>query len=234
MTQRGEWAGARARAAQCALPGPAPPPLHPSSPTPPHTHTHSDDLLLYILFKCEREQPKDKRDMTMRMLNSRLLREEFLLGMQRMGVSSAEGLRSRLPALRKEMEEREPFRRFWDFCYRYHCELLEKEGLQNSPSKEVCVAVARMVLGNPAKPHRAARFPMLASFLEYVEGPGVKGTLKRDDWQLMLTFGEKVAADLSNYDPENNAWTSLFDEYGEWLEAKGAGGGAGGGGGGGH
>ena len=157
---------------------------------------------------------------------NRLLKKEFLLGCQKLGCSSLEALKARLPALRKEMEEKARFRPFWDFLYRYHCEVDPKLGLQNSPPIEYVVAVASMILG---KPHRRARFPMLDAFVAFLSGSGLK-TIKRDDWMQMLELGEKIKADLSNYSAEAAAWPTLFDDFVEAFQAGKLGGGGGGGG----
>jgi len=183
-----------------------------------------DDLLLYILLKCEQEQPKDKRDTTKRMMTYRLLKAEFVLGCQRMGCCTVEALRAKLPALRKEVEEEERFKAFWAFLHRYFCELHPSAGLQNNPTKATSIAVAKMVLGK-----RPARFPLLDLFLDFLENTPSVAVVTRDNWQMMLHFGRTVKPDFSNFDTCGDAWTTLFDEFKAFAEARAGGaGGAGG------
>ena len=181
-------------------------------------------MVLYLLSKCEQDQPKDKRDTTKRMAEPyQLKRVEFLLGCERLGCASAEAIKARIPALRKEMEEDRNFAKYWDFLHRFFCEWRAKEGLQNSPTKETSIAVMQMVLG---KPHRAQRFPHLARFVQFLEQTEAVKAIKRDDWQMILHFGKAVAPDFSNFEGAMS-WTTLYDDFKAFCEKEGGGGGGG-------
>jgi DCN1-like protein 1/2 len=179
--------------------------------------------LYYIMFKMEKEQPKDKRDTSARMGYCVLTPEEFHLGFRRINCSSMESLKAKLPLLRKELEEDANFLRFWDFMYRLLCASETAAGQQMAQAVKLsslrdCMA---QYLGHSRK---ARRFPMLDDFLPFLDQKA-SGTLRRDDWSMLLKFGARVKPDLSNYNSEEDSWPTVFDEFVDWQKKRAAAGG---------
>lgn len=171
-------------------------------------------LLVLYYFGCKQQ--------------GRVSREEFAGGMMRARCSSEAGLKAKLPAIASEIEGPAEFKKYWEWLYTYHCDVLHGVP-QKTASLDTVMAITPLVLAQ-----RGGRFPWLGLWMAFLEGmKGGKRSVTKDAWRMMLELGAKVKPDLSNYEDGGFAWPTLMDDFVEKVRAGGLGGGSGSGSGGG-
>ena len=119
---------------------------------------------------------------------SDLTRAEFTHGMTRAGVDSVKSLKTKLRALRTDVEARD-YKAFHKFAF-------EANAAGPPPVKTLeansVVPFARTCLSR-------VRFPLLDELIAFLEA-SPKRAVTKDAWCQLLTFGETYKDDVKNYD----------------------------------
>ncbi len=150
-------------------------------------------LVISFLFKAE----------TMFKYN----REEFISGMQNIGVDSIESLKAKIPTLRAMLNDTETFRDIYIFTFKWACPVGQK-----SLPIDTAVALWRLLYSTES-------FLLLEEWLEYIETER-KHAISRDEWCLLHNFVRTMDKNLTGYDPENSAWSVVIDTFVEHLNRK--------------
>ncbi|GBG26548.1 Defective in cullin neddylation protein 1 [Hondaea fermentalgiana] len=130
-------------------------------------------------------------------------KEEFVRGMQAMGVDTLDKLKQKIPDLRAELKDDELFKEIYFFAFGWACPPGQK-----SMQTETAVALWKLLLPE--------RFELLDTWTKYIE-QNRKHAISRDEWQLLLQFAKATDKDLNGYD-ENEAWPVLIDEFAEYVK----------------
>ena len=64
----------------------------------------------------------------------------------------------------------------------------------------------------------ADRFPLLGEWTTFLQEKDVK-VVTTDVWNMLLTFSNDIASDMSNYD-DDGAWPVLIDDFVDWIRAR--------------
>jgi DCN1-like protein 4/5 len=130
-------------------------------------------------------------------------REEFIDGLQKLGVDSPQKLKNQLPNFRKDLEDQSKFKEIYRYAF-----FFAKEKDQKILDLTTADAMLGLVLGN--------RFPHTEPFRQFLKEQTSYKSVNLDQWLSILEFSKTIKPDLSNYD-ENGAWPVLLDEYCEWV-----------------
>ena len=64
----------------------------------------------------------------------------------------------------------------------------------------------------------ADRFALLGEWTTFLQEKDVK-VVTTDVWNMLLTFSNDIASDMSNYD-DDGAWPVLIDDFVDWIRAR--------------
>jgi len=131
-------------------------------------------------------------------------KEEFINGLQKLGVDGISKLKSQLNNFKKDLEDQAKFKDIYRFAFGYAKEKESK--ILDLPSAD---ALLGLVLGT--------RYPHTEPLRQYLKEQTTYKSINLDQWMNILEFSKSIKADLSNYD-ENSAWPVLLDEYTEWAK----------------
>ncbi|KAI9015985.1 defective in cullin neddylation 1 [Hyaloraphidium curvatum] len=136
--------------------------------------------------------------------------QEFLGGMERLGVDTPKKLRRLLPVLREVLADirSTDFKELYKFTFQF------ARGEQRVVDVEMAKIFWRMLLEH--EPSHAELFA------QYLEEKKPAKSITRDQWTSFRDFCTVVKPDLSNWD-DNGAWPLLFDDYVEWRREKAGG-----------
>ncbi|KAL6861755.1 hypothetical protein ACP4OV_017455 [Aristida adscensionis] len=134
-------------------------------------------------------------------------RQEFIGGLQSIGVDSIEKFRERLPSLRAELKDDNKFREIYNFAFTW-----AREKGQKSLSLETAIGMWQLLF---AERH----WPLLDYWCQFLQARHNKA-ISRDTWAQLLEFVKTIDPQLSNYDDEG-AWPYLIDEFVEYLTENG-------------
>ncbi|KAL5208664.1 hypothetical protein ABZP36_033099 [Zizania latifolia] len=129
--------------------------------------------------------------------------EEFIGGLQSIGVDSIEMLREKLPSLRAELKDDQKFREIYNFAFSW-----AKEKSQKSLSLETAIGMWQLLINE-------RRWPLIDSWCQFLLVRHNKA-ISRDTWSQLLEFVKTIDPQLTNYD-EEGAWPYLIDEFVEYL-----------------
>ena len=135
-----------------------------------------------------------------------LAREEFVAGMKKLKKDTVNGLKGLLPSFDTGFLERDEFRDFYKFAFRFSL-----EGTKRTLEKELVMDLLPIVVD-------ANRAPHLPHFLLFLEACEHK-VITLDQWQSFLQFSQTTALDCKDFD-EDGAWPILLDEYVEFRLAQ--------------
>ena len=131
---------------------------------------------------------------------------EFFRGMTRMETSDARALKSKIPALRAEMDDPAVFKRVFEYAFDF-----AKEPNHKSLPPETATAMFKVLLDG--------RWPLVDEWCAFLEKHEIKA-VTRDTWTQTLEFSRQIGEDMRGYDPAG-AWPYLIDEFVEHkLEQK--------------
>jgi len=134
-------------------------------------------------------------------------KEEFFRGMTRMETSDARALKSKIPALRAEMDDPAVFKRVFEYAFDF-----AKEPNHKSLPLETATAMFKVLLDG--------RWALVDEWCAFLEKDGSVKAVTRDTWNQTLEFSRQIGEDMSGYDPAG-AWPYLIDEFVEHkLEQK--------------
>ncbi|XP_020110500.1 DCN1-like protein 2 isoform X2 [Ananas comosus] len=134
-------------------------------------------------------------------------RQEFIGGLQSLGIDSIEKFREKLPAMRAELKDEQKFRDIYIFAF---CWAREKG--QKSLALDTAIGMWQLLF---AEKH----WPLVDHWCEFLQARHNKA-ISRDTWSQLLEFVRTIDPDLSNYD-EQGAWPYLIDEFVEYLAENG-------------
>ena len=133
-------------------------------------------------------------------------KEEFFRGMTRMETSDARALKSKIPALRAEMDDPAVFKRVFEYAFDF-----AKEPNHKSLPLETATAMFKVLLDG--------RWALVDEWCAFLEKHEIKA-VTRDTWTQTLEFSRQIGEDTRGYDPAG-AWPYLIDEFVEHkLEQK--------------
>lgn len=135
-------------------------------------------------------------------------REEFLIGMQRMGVDDAAKLRAKVDDLRQTLHDKSACKDVYAFTFQFALE----HGQRCLPA-DLCIEFWKLLL----RPH----FSLLDRWIVFVE-ERVKNAISKDTWLMLYDLATQVKPDLSDYDSDG-AWPVLLDEFVDAVREKGGG-----------
>ncbi|KAG2236955.1 Cullin binding-domain-containing protein [Thamnidium elegans] len=106
---------------------------------------------------------------------------------------------------RSIMNDEEEYKQFYLFTFNY-----AKSNGQKSMDIETATALWHIIL--------EAKYPIVKSFIEFVQVVKPVKVINKDQWSSMLDFCKAVPEDLQNYD-STSSWPVLFDDYVEWRQS---------------
>lgn len=137
-------------------------------------------------------------------------RTEFHRGMTKLHCCTVEDLRSKVPYLRKQLQDRTEFASIYSFTFGF-----AKDPTQKSLALELAIGLWELLL--------PTHFHWRRHWIQFVR-KNSRSVVARDLWLQVLDFGHQIKPDLSNFD-ENGAWPVLLDDFAahmlELLKEKG-------------
>ncbi|KAL2649252.1 hypothetical protein R1flu_017380 [Riccia fluitans] len=130
-------------------------------------------------------------------------RQEFIGGLQSLGVDSIEKLKYLLPSLRAELKDEHKFREIYIFAFGW-----AKEKGQKSLALDTALGMWRLLFAERS-------WPLVEHWCQFLQVKHNKA-ISRDTWSQLLEFSRTINPSLSNYDAEG-AWPYLIDEFVEYL-----------------
>ncbi|KAK8949022.1 hypothetical protein KSP39_PZI005092 [Platanthera zijinensis] len=134
-------------------------------------------------------------------------RQEFIGGLQSLGVDTIQKFREKIPSLRAELKDDQKFREIYNFAFGW-----AKEKGQKSLSLETAIGMWQLLF---AEKH----WPLVDHWCDFLQVRHNK-SITRDTWSQLLEFAKTIVPQLSNYDAEG-AWPYLIDEFVEYLYENG-------------
>ncbi|KAJ7533233.1 hypothetical protein O6H91_13G038800 [Diphasiastrum complanatum] len=132
-------------------------------------------------------------------------RQEFIGGLQSLGVDSIDKLKSLLPTLRAELKDDHKFKEIYNFAFTW-----AKEKGQKSLALDTALGMWRLLFAE--RP-----WPLVEHWCHFLQTKHNKA-ISKDTWSQLFEF-RIIDPLLSNYDAEG-AWPYLIDEFVEYLNEK--------------
>eukprot|EP00270_Netrium_digitus_P013160 TRINITY_DN4349_c0_g1_i2.p1 TRINITY_DN4349_c0_g1~~TRINITY_DN4349_c0_g1_i2.p1 ORF type:complete len:267 (+),score=70.15 TRINITY_DN4349_c0_g1_i2:80-880(+) len=133
--------------------------------------------------------------------------QEFVTGLQSLGVDSLEKLRSLLPGMRAELKDDYKFKEIYNYAFSW-----AREKGQKSLALDTAVGMWHLLFA--ARP-----WPYVDHWCEFLQLKHNRA-ISKDTWSQLLEFAWMTDVSLSNYD-EEGAWPYLIDEFVEYLREEG-------------
>jgi len=130
-------------------------------------------------------------------------RDEFVSGLQKIGVDSLPKLKAQLTTFKEELDDISKYKDIYRYAFNF-----AKEEDQKILDLSLADAMLELVMGT-----RYFHGPNIRTFLTQQT---TYKCLNMDQWLSILEFSRTIKDDMSNYD-ENGAWPVLLDEYCEWA-----------------
>jgi len=130
-------------------------------------------------------------------------KEEFITGLQSIGVDTLEKLKGHLNVFRNELDDPSKFKDIYRYAFGF-----AKEKEQKILDLATADVVLDILMGG--------RFPHTDKLRKFLQEQTSYKSVNLDQWMNILEFSRTIKADLSNYD-ENGAWPVLLDEYCDWA-----------------
>ncbi|PIM99518.1 hypothetical protein CDL12_27985 [Handroanthus impetiginosus] len=134
-------------------------------------------------------------------------KQEFIGGLQSLGIDSLEKFRERIPFMRSELKDEHKFREIYNFAFGW-----AKEKGQKSLALDTAIGMWQLLFAEK-------QWPLVDHWCQFLQARHNKA-ISRDTWSQLLEFARTVDPALSNYDPEG-AWPYLIDEFAEYLTENG-------------
>ncbi|KAJ1696133.1 hypothetical protein LUZ63_004645 [Rhynchospora breviuscula] len=134
-------------------------------------------------------------------------RQEFIGGLQSLGVDSIPKLREKLPSLRNELRDEHKFREIYNFAFSW-----AREKGQKPLALDTALGMWRLLFSEK-------HWPLVEHWCQFLQVRHNKA-ISRDTWSQLLEFVKTIDPQLSNYD-EEGAWPYLIDEFVEYLTENG-------------
>ncbi|XP_057949640.1 uncharacterized protein LOC131144793 isoform X3 [Malania oleifera] len=134
-------------------------------------------------------------------------KQEFIGGLQALGVDSVEKFREKIPFMRSELKDEHKFREIYNFAFGW-----AKEKGQKSLALDTAIGMWQLLFAEK-------QWPLVDHWCLFLQARHNKA-ISRDTWSQLLEFARIVDPALSNYDAEG-AWPYLIDEFVEYLNENG-------------
>jgi len=129
--------------------------------------------------------------------------QEFVTGLQSLGVDSLEKFREKIPSMRAELKDEQKFYEIYNFAFAW-----AREKGQKSLALDTAIGMWQLLF---AEKH----WPLIEHWCQFLQVRHNKA-ISRDTWSQLLEFAKTIDLHLSNYDAEG-AWPYLIDEFVEYL-----------------
>ncbi|EOA31298.1 hypothetical protein CARUB_v10014471mg [Capsella rubella] len=133
-------------------------------------------------------------------------KQEFITGLQALGVDSIAKLREKLPFMRSELKDEQKFHDIYNFAFGW-----AKEKGQKSLALDTAIGMWQLLFAE-------REWPLVTHWCDFLQDRHNKA-ISKDTWAQLLEFSRMVDPVLSNYDAEG-AWPYLIDEFVEYLYDK--------------
>ncbi|KAB1216875.1 DCN1-like protein [Morella rubra] len=130
-------------------------------------------------------------------------KQEFLGGLQALGIDSLDKFRERIAFMRSELKDDQKFREIYNFAFGW-----AKEKGQKSLALDTAIGMWQLLFAEK-------QWPLVDHWCQFLQARHNKA-ISRDTWSQLLEFARTVDPTLSNYDAEG-AWPYLIDEFVEYL-----------------
>ncbi|KAK9266600.1 hypothetical protein L1049_027338 [Liquidambar formosana] len=130
-------------------------------------------------------------------------KQEFIGGLQALGIDSLEKFRERIQFMRSELKDEQKFREIYNFAFGW-----AKEKGQKSLALDTAIGMWQLLFAEK-------QWPLVDHWCQFLQARHNKA-ISRDTWSQLLEFARTVDPMLSNYDAEG-AWPYLIDEFVEYL-----------------
>nr|XP_043620750.1 DCN1-like protein 1 [Erigeron canadensis] len=134
-------------------------------------------------------------------------KQEFVGGLQSLGVDSLEKFREKIPFMRSELKDDQKFKEIYIFAFGW-----AKEKGQKSLALDTAIGMWQLLF-------EEKQWPLVDHWCQFLQARHNKA-ISRDTWSQLLEFARSVDPTLSNYDAEG-AWPYLIDEFVEYLTENG-------------
>ncbi|XP_038682296.1 DCN1-like protein 2 [Tripterygium wilfordii] len=134
-------------------------------------------------------------------------KQEFVGGLQSLGIDSLDKFRERIPFMRSELKDEQKFREIYNFAFGW-----AKEKGQKSLALDTAIGMWQLLFAEK-------QWPLVDHWCQFLQEKHNKA-ISRDTWSQLLEFARIVNPSLSNYDAEG-AWPYLIDEFVEYLNENG-------------
>ncbi|KAJ0100575.1 hypothetical protein Patl1_20783 [Pistacia atlantica] len=134
-------------------------------------------------------------------------KQEFIGGLQALGIDSLDKFRERIPYMRSELKDEQKFREIYNFAFSW-----AKEKGQKSLALDTAIGMWQLLFAEK-------QWALVDHWCQFLQAKHNKA-ISRDTWAQLLEFARTVDPELSNYDAEG-AWPYLIDEFVEYLNENG-------------
>ncbi|KAL4553960.1 hypothetical protein LXL04_039337 [Taraxacum kok-saghyz] len=130
-------------------------------------------------------------------------KQEFVGGLQSLGIDSLEKFRERIPFMRSELKDDQKFKEIYIFAFGW-----AKEKGQKSLALDTAIGMWQLLF-------EEKEWPLVDHWCQFLQARHNKA-ISRDTWSQLLEFARSVDPTLANYDAAG-AWPYLIDEFVEYL-----------------
>ncbi|KAL6542990.1 hypothetical protein OROHE_010510 [Orobanche hederae] len=134
-------------------------------------------------------------------------KQEFIGGLQSLGIDSREKFRERISFMRSELKDEHKFREIYNFAFGW-----AKEKGQKSLALDTAIGMWQLLFAEKL-------WPLVDHWCQFLQARHNKA-ISRDTWSQLLEFARTVDPALANYDPDG-AWPYLIDEFVDYLVENG-------------
>lgn len=133
--------------------------------------------------------------------------DEFKQGLSKLGVSSVDELKRKLPNLYADMRDPAKFKDFYKYLFDYS----RDSGFKNVPV-DTAIGLWEMLLSDKCK--------FLRDFIEFLQTEKKDlNVISKDTWMMLLELIEQTRGDFANF-VDDGAWPSMIDQFNEFYSSK--------------
>eukprot|EP01130_Rhizamoeba_saxonica_P018747 TRINITY_DN9493_c0_g1_i2.p1 TRINITY_DN9493_c0_g1~~TRINITY_DN9493_c0_g1_i2.p1 ORF type:complete len:213 (+),score=55.51 TRINITY_DN9493_c0_g1_i2:58-696(+) len=130
--------------------------------------------------------------------------EEFVEGLQKLGIDSIKKFKKKIPAFRKDAVDH--LSSIFEYAFTFSIE----EQNQHYIDFDTAISYIQLLQKNGTHTN---------DFCEFLKKQTSYKVINKDQWKMFYEFNNTVSNDLSDYD-ENEAWPVMIDEFAEYLQEK--------------
>lgn len=126
---------------------------------------------------------------------------EFVRGFEALECSNIDEMKSKIPSMRREIENDTKFKNFYMYVFTFSCE----EGQRSLPL-DTAIELWKLLI--------MTRFKHICAWCEFLQT--LKVGISRDTWEYFYEWCKLVESGLGQHD-EEGAWPSIVDDFMEWV-----------------